>query len=159
MKIENFKSKKFDFTGSNRRKGEIVCKESKKSKNPSKVVLKVSEAEFYQVKFDEQCGQEHGLRCDFVVYLGDKSVVLFVEIKGNDIVHAYEQIKNSRKLLTESFSNSKQHCAIVYCGTPKNSVSFSDLKIEAKKDKFKELFIKSNLISLKYENSEIQHDR
>jgi len=118
--------------------------------------LHAESGKFYEIKFDEACSEKYGERCDFVLFLDDKSVVLFVELKGNDLKKAFSQILHSLVLLKESFERSNKYAAIVYSGTPKVKMKTQDMKEEAWQKHKVMLFVGSQKLTLKYENGEIQ---
>lgn len=129
----------------------IVCEEKKK-------ILRFccNDFKFYKIYVD--CPENGSLletdkRCDYAILCKKMdNIAILIELKGNDIKYAAQQIEMIRN---QYCSNFKQvYGVIVYGGTPKAKTDIQNIRKKyTNKAIFTKLFIKENILELSY-NSE-----
>lgn len=130
---------------------ELVCKENGKI-----FKLYTNGIEFDKIKLDD--GQNNECKkCDYLITRQTKDIQIFVELKGNKIAKAYQQILVSYDNI-ERIKNLqvKYYAAIVCQRFPQQDTTIQNLQRKANKI-FKDIFIKNNELQTQYdiENNEI----
>lgn len=115
------------------------CEESKSDK---KIVLqeKQSKITFLNPKQDtilkikvDGCviKDNKTLRCDYAIIPCDE-IEIYVELKGNDIVHAVKQIESTIHLLSDNQKKIKKLCFVVSTRVPKQTTSIQKIQSQFK---------------------------
>lgn len=107
----------------------IVVKESNKKFTLDNPKLKA----IHKVKVDG-CLMTDSMKCDFLFEIGKPiEKVFYVELKGRDINHAYEQIISTAKFCKNTHQFFEKECHIVTSSSPKYSSKTQELQIQLKK--------------------------
>lgn len=93
------------------------------------------------------CQITSGLRCDFM--LTTKNLEFFIELKGQDINHALEQIKTTISKLSKNAKKQKKKTFIICTRSPLSSASIQNIRIQLRKNYNSDLIIKSSPYSYK----------
>ncbi|MBF7044718.1 hypothetical protein [Campylobacter volucris] len=120
-----------------------------------KLTLKCNKREFYKVLIDTKDTSKlknEITRCDYVIATTDlKDIIIYVELKGEDLQKAFDQISNTHNFLNEKFG--KRYIAITYTGTPKASSILQHNTILFKKKNFQlPFFTSTGALTLKYDS-------
>ncbi|WP_051420629.1 hypothetical protein [Helicobacter pametensis] len=94
----------------------IVCEEKKK-----KFQLRIDNNEsFYKAKLDDciEKKKNDAIRCDYIIFNQDRSRAIFLELKGNDLKKAVDQIEASLKRYPQLGTQEKILCIISSRGIP-----------------------------------------
>ena len=110
-----------------------------KIRTDSKIVLKEKQSSFVLINQDKKVVSEiafdgcseysySGKRCDFILYLKDlaKPSLVFIELKGNNLLKAIRQIEESIEY-SNLFASEKKYA---YSITSKSPISSSDIQNE-----------------------------
>lgn len=82
------------------------------------------------------------IRCDYMFEIGDpRSLVCYVELKGNDINKAYEQLEASLGYFKDRHSKCTKECYIVASRVPRATAHTQILKLNFLKKNKCQLFI------------------
>jgi len=87
------------------------------------------------------CQITNGIRCDFM-YLA-KNVEFFIELKGQDLKHALDQISATIKSLSSDPKRQKKISIIICTRSPMTSASIQNLRVKFRKNHNSDLIIKS----------------
>lgn len=125
----------------------LVCKDK------VKLVLKCNGREFYKILIDIKDTsklENKQTRCDYVVTTTDlKDIIIYTELKGEDLKTAYEQILAIYELLDEDFE--KRYIAIAHTGNPQASTIKQKYEKKLNKINFElPTLTSSEIITLKY---------
>lgn len=124
---------------------ELVCKENRKVFR-----LYTNGVAFSKTKLDDRQDNEHK-KCDYLITKDTKDIQIFIELKGNKVANAFEQILTSYKN-TEHIENMqiKYYAAIVCSRIPQTDSTIQNLQKDAN-NVFKKVFIKSREIKTQYD--------
>lgn len=87
------------------------------------------------------CEITEGIRCDFLLLI--KSLEMFIELKGQDIHHAIEQLERTMSLLSEDLRKQKKIAFVICTRSPINSATIQNLRVNFKKKYNADLLVKS----------------
>jgi len=87
------------------------------------------------------CEITEGLRCDFMYLI--KDLELFIELKGQDLEHAIDQLKTTINKLSQNPKTKKKKSFIICTRSPLSSASIQNLQVKFRKHYNSELIIKS----------------
>ncbi|MBF7042257.1 hypothetical protein IY971_02350 [Campylobacter volucris] len=125
----------------------LVCE------NKVKLTLGCNGREFYKVLIDTKDTSKlknEITRCDYVIATTDsEDIIIYVELKGEDLQKAFNQISNTHNFLNEKFG--KRYIAIAYTGTPHASSILQRNTILFKKKNFQPPFTSTGALTLKYD--------
>ncbi|MGI0493183.1 hypothetical protein ACN4EG_15475 [Alkalinema pantanalense CENA528] len=82
------------------------------------------------------------LRCDFAL-LPDREVEIYVELKGNDVAHAVEQLKSTIGLISEDPKRFRKLCFVISTRVPRQGTDIQNWQVAFKKQFNAKLQIKS----------------
>ena len=127
----------------------ISCKENNKTLN-----FDCSKTYFYKIHLD--CSEHRHLlkdnqRCDYAILSENKDIVILIELKGNDIKKAYNQIFEIKKNFCQNIQ--QIYGAIVCNKVPSAGTDKQNLPRLWKKIAKTDLFIKEKQLQLKYNNT------
>ena len=92
---------------------------------PSRATVNVKPRKCQKIKVDGGLNEIQPVRCDWCIRDKDNGECLFVELKGNDCLHAAEQIANTirwfRDTKIHSFILHKPAYIVTQSGIPKNN--------------------------------------
>ena len=119
------------------------------SENTRKFIIKNdSRFNINKVKVDN-CYIKNGLRCDYLFEIISNKLtikVFYLELKGKDVNHAVEQLKETLKYCQEKHNNKiTKQCYIVVSKFPSSNASAQLLKKKFRKENKVQLFIDSKI--------------
>lgn len=94
------------------------------------------------------CEITTGIRCDYLYLIND--LELFIELKGQDIQHALEQLEATINKLSKDAKGQKKKSFIICTRSPLNSASIQNFRVKFRKRFNSHLIVKSS----PYEHSE-----
>ncbi len=118
------------------RNKKIVCEENKRKitfSNPQQIDVE-------KITIDG-CQIEDGVKCDFLVRSNNSEN--FVELKGSDINHAFEQLSRTIKLLGKKTCK-KRNSYVISSRSPLSAAEIQVLRIKFKKNFRSDLIVKNN---------------
>ncbi len=128
MKIKDFCAEKI-------KDKKIVCEENKRKitfVNPAGIVVE-------KITVDG-CQLTDGVRCDFLVRY-DKNEH-FIELKGSDINHAFEQLSRTITLLGEN-NCKKRNCYVISSRSPLSATEIQIWRVKFRKKYHSDLIVKN----------------
>jgi len=115
----------------------------------SKLTLEnTDQVESESVKVDGCEINDKSIRCDFLHIA--KDIEFYIELKGQDLEHALDQIRATIKRLSNNIKLYPKKSYIICTRSPLSSTEIQNYKREFKKDYNSELIIKSSPYSDKY---------
>jgi hypothetical protein len=109
----------------------IVVEENKKKFR----INNSNQKEIYQIKVDN-CLITEGYKCDYLFEVENPiTKVFYVELKGKDIKHAFEQLIATVEFCNSSHQKSLRECHVVMSSSPKFSTTAQVIK-KRLKDKY-----------------------
>lgn len=113
------------------------------SENKSKLTLKnVDQVTSTKIKVDGCEINDNSIRCDYL-HLA-KEIEFFIELKGQDIEHAVEQLIATFRRLSSNIRNAEKKSYIICVRSPLSAPEIQNLKRRFKKDFNSQLEIKSS---------------
>tara|TARA_R100000935_G_C2780916_1_gene141666 strand:- start:188 stop:595 length:408 start_codon:yes stop_codon:yes gene_type:complete len=126
----------------------LICQESTKDKiivfseKRSKLIVKNdSQKDVLKVTVDG-CEITSGIRCDYLMIVNEKEY--FIELKGQDVNHAIEQIEETIKSLSSDAKNSEKVSFIICTRSPLASTSIQNFQVKFRKKFRCKLIIKNS---------------
>ena len=120
------------------RNSHIKCEENKR-----KIIFINKKKILVEKIIVDNCAITQGVRCDFLVkYLDLEN---FIELKGEDLKHAFEQIQRSIKILS---SNKKIVSYIITSRSPLSAAEIQNKRLQFKRKLNSELIVKNNSIEV-----------
>lgn len=134
----------------------IVCEDRTKNSSKGKVEFDCSSELFYRVNIDGDIEKKCGVksRCDFMVIKSDETIELYIELKGQDVSTAVNQILNTIK--EHGLKNAKKYSAIVTSNIPSKSTALDKAKKILNNTTKTIPFIKNKILKLKYSDQNIK---
>lgn len=133
---------------------EIVCEENKK-----KFQLKITNVAniFYRGELDGCIEKNNTQKCDYIFFTQDRKKAIFIELKGNDLKKAVDQIEASLKQYPHLGKEEKILCIVSSRGVPAKTSEQSP-EHKATLQKWKHLgglreHISSSKLCLKYDGN------
>ncbi|WP_295232699.1 hypothetical protein [uncultured Chryseobacterium sp.] len=115
----------------------------------SKLTLEnTNEVQSESVKVDGCEIKDKSIRCDFLHIA--KDIEFYIELKGQDLEHALNQIKTTIKRLSSNIKSVPKKSYVICTRSPLTSTEIQNYKREFKKDYNSELIIKSSPYTDKY---------
>ncbi|MBR8463330.1 hypothetical protein KDD93_01930 [Campylobacter sp. faydin G-24] len=111
--------------------------------------------EFHKIHLDSPAYSDilqDAQRCDYIILKDNLEIGVFVELKGNDIEKAMNQILTTKNNFGDGISIF--YAAIVYRSKPSFNATAQNLK-ERYNREFDEIFISSSGLNLKYSNNKV----
>lgn len=88
------------------------------------------------------CEITSGIRCDFLYLINETE--LYIELKGQDLEHALEQLEATIKKLSKNPKKLKKKSFIICTRSPLNSASIQNHRVKFKKHFNSDLIVKSS---------------
>ncbi len=86
---------------------------------------------------------EDGKRCDHLINVDETDVSVFVELKGSDILAAFQQLRETQEQLAEQVN--RRVCWIIsYSGSPRFTTTVQDLINRAAREKRARLSVEAS---------------
>ncbi len=117
----------------------IVLKDKKRKSELT--IQNLKQVQVIKVKVDG-CEITKGLRCDYLFLAND--VEHFVELKGQDLNHAYKQLRSTIKQLSKSPKHQKKVSFIICTRSPMSAASIQNERVKFKRDFGSDLIVKSS---------------
>ena len=105
------------------------------------IVENIDEVQATKVKVDG-CEITRGIRCDYLYLI--KGIEIFIELKGQDIQHAIEQLETTINKLSANSKNHKKKSFVICTRSPLNSASIQNIQVKFRKKYNSELIVKSS---------------
>lgn len=111
--------------------------------NKSKLTLQnINQIDSTKIIVDGCEINDEGLRCDFMHIIEENE--FYIELKGQDIIHALNQIERTMRLLSSDYKNAKKTSYVICTRSPLNSTSIQNLVYKFRKNFNSKLIIKSS---------------
>ncbi|MBD2390479.1 MAG: hypothetical protein LW814_09880 [Anabaena sp. CoA2_C59] len=78
------------------------------------------------------CLDIQGVKCDWLLIIYEPYIEIYIELKGSDVEHAFIQIENTIKVVSQDYKNVPKYCYIITTRCPLDST-----QIQVKKKSFK----------------------
>lgn len=88
------------------------------------------------------CEITSGIRCDYLMLA--KEIEHFIELKGQDLMHAIEQLIASIKALSSNAAKHPKISYVICTRSPLNSTAIQNLQVQFRKNYNSQLIIKSS---------------
>ena len=118
----------------------IKCEE-----NNRKITFINSKRESVRIITVDGCQITEGVRCDYLIV--HNKTEYFIELKGEDIKHAFEQLINSIKILGTSDSTARKSY-VISSRSPLISAEIQNIKLKFKRQYKSELIVKNNSVEV-----------
>lgn len=112
------------------------------SENKSKIIFKNTASKKIKKIIVDGCAIKNGIKCDFLI-IDDNEKEFFVELKGTDITHAFEQLSRSIELLSKSPKSEEKHSFVISTRSPLISSKLQKYKLNFKKQFNSSLLVKN----------------
>lgn len=80
------------------------------------------------------CLDIQGVKCDWLLIINEPYLEIYIELKGSDVEHAFTQIENTIKLVSQDYKNARKYCYII---TTRCLITSAQIQIKAKSFKSK----------------------
>lgn len=88
------------------------------------------------------CEITSGIRCDYMCLIKDSEI--YIELKGQDIKHAIEQLETTIKKLSSNIETQKKKSFIICTRSPLTSASIQNVRVKFRKKYNSEFIVKSS---------------
>lgn len=88
------------------------------------------------------CEITTGIRCDYMYLIKDSEI--YIELKGQDIKHAIEQIEATIKKLSSNSKEQKKKSFVICTRSPLTSASIQNIRVKFRKHYNSEFIVKSS---------------
>lgn len=88
------------------------------------------------------CEITEGIRCDNMLFNDDFEY--FIELKGTDVRHAFEQLRTSINKLSSNARRKPKICFVVTVRTPLSSASIQNARVKFRRDFNSQLIVKNS---------------
>lgn len=114
----------------------IKCEENKR-----KIIFDNRRREIVEKIIVDGCQITEGIRCDFLVR--HKKREFFVELKGEDIKHAFDQLKNTIGIIGSN-DCIERNCYIISSRSPLASAEIQNIRLQFIRKYKSQLIVKNN---------------
>lgn len=86
----------------------IICQERRSKmifENPNRREICLLEV--------DGCGIQEGLRCDYALTAEENIEEFYIELKGSDVKHAFDQLETTMQKLSDNLYNQPKFCFII----------------------------------------------
>ena len=59
------------------------------------------------------CLDIQGVKCDWLLIIYEPYIEIYIELKGSDVEHAFIQIENTIKVVSQDYKNVPKYCYII----------------------------------------------
>jgi len=80
------------------------------------------------------CLNINGVKCDWLLIINEPYIEIYIELKGSDVEHAFTQIENTIKLVSQDYKNVPKYCYIITTRCP---ITSAQIQVKAKSFKKK----------------------
>lgn len=108
----------------------------------SKLVIEnVDKVQATKVTVDD-CEITNGIRCDYMYLIKDSEI--YIELKGQDIKHAIEQLETTIRKLSANPKTQKKKSFVICTRSPLSSASIQNVQVKFRKNYNSEFIVKSS---------------
>lgn len=108
----------------------------------SKLIIEnIDEVEATKIIVDG-CEITEGIRCDFMYII--KDLEIYIELKGQDIKHAIEQLETTIKKLSTNSKTKKKKSFVICTRSPLSSASIQNVRVKFRKNYNSDFIVKSS---------------
>jgi hypothetical protein len=108
----------------------------------SKLIIEnIDKVEATKVTVDD-CEIKEGVRCDFMYII--KDLEIYIELKGQDIKHAIEQLEATIKKLSTNPKTKKKKSFVICTRSPLSSASIQNVRVKFRKNYNSDFIVKSS---------------
>jgi hypothetical protein len=75
------------------------------------------------------CLDIQGVKCDWLLIINEPYIEIYIELKGSDVEHAFDQIENTMKVVSINYKTVVKYCYIITTRCPINS---AQIQVKAK---------------------------
>ena len=101
----------------------IVCKERR-----SKMIFENPQRREVRLLKVDECAIQEGLRCDYAMTAEENIEEFYIELKGCDVRHAFEQLEASIQILSDNPQKQPKICFIISTRSPSESPETQKMK-------------------------------
>ncbi|WP_434036042.1 hypothetical protein [Formosa sp. 4Alg 33] len=105
------------------------------------VIENIDKVEAIKVTVDG-CEITKGIRCDFMYIIKDTEI--YIELKGQDIKHAIEQLEATIKKLSSNPKTKKKKSFVICTRSPLSSASIQNVRVKFRKNYNSDFIVKSS---------------
>lgn len=103
----------------------ILIEEKKSSKI---VFINENSIELTKVQVDG-CLDIQGVKCDWLLIINEPYIEIYIELKGSDVEHAFDQIENTIKIVSKNYKTVLKYCYIITTRCP---ITSTQIQVRAK---------------------------
>ena len=90
----------------------------------------------------DDCEITEGVRCDYMYLIKDTEI--YIELKGQDIKHAIEQLETTIKKLSSDIKKQQKKSFVICTRSPLNSASIQNVRVKFKKHYNSDFIVRSS---------------
>ena len=103
----------------------ILIEEKKSSKI---IFTNENSTEVTKVQVDG-CLDIQGIKCDWLLIINEPYIEIYIELKGSDVEHAFDQIENTIKIVSKNYKTVLKYCYIITTRCP---ITSTQIQVKAK---------------------------
>ena len=103
----------------------ILIEEKKSSKI---IFTNENSTEVTKVQVDG-CLDIQGIKCDWLLIINEPYIEIYIELKGSDVEHAFDQIENTIKIVSKNYKTVLKYCYIITTRCP---ITSTQIQVRAK---------------------------
>ena len=103
----------------------ILIEEKKSSKI---IFTNENSIEVTKVQVDG-CLDIQGVKCDWLLIINEPYIEIYIELKGSDVEHAFDQIENTIKIVSKNYKTVLKYCYIITTRCP---ITSTQIQVKAK---------------------------
>ena len=103
----------------------ILIEEKKSSKI---IFTNENSTEVTKVQVDG-CLDIQGIKCDWLLIINEPYIEIYIELKGSDVEHAFNQIENTIKIVSKNYKTVLKYCYIITTRCP---ITSTQIQVKAK---------------------------
>ena len=113
--------------------------------NQSKLIIENPERLKTTKIIVDGCEITEGIRCDFLLLAS--GIEYYIELKGQDINHAIEQIERTLRVLSSDFKKQKKISLVISARCPLNSATIQNIRVKFRKNFNSDLIVRNSPFS------------
>jgi hypothetical protein len=80
------------------------------------------------------CLDIQGVKCDWLLIINETYIEIYIELKGSDVEHAFAQIENTIKVISQGYKNVPKYCYVITTRCP---ITSTQIQVKTKSFKSK----------------------
>ncbi|MDK2411637.1 hypothetical protein QHH11_14200 [Aphanizomenon sp. PH219] len=92
------------------------------------VFINENSIELTKVQVDG-CLDIQGVKCDWLLIINEPYIEIYIELKGSDVEHAFDQIENTIKIVSKNYKTVLKYCYIITTRCP---ITSTQIQVRAK---------------------------